>query len=339
MSSLTPADIAEINEFGEAEAHANYFLCAPPEFARPFRLEVKRFGSVVATMIPEYDHPLFNRILGLGVGEPAAESVLDEAIAFLENAGCKNYIAQVSPLAQPVQLPDWLAARGLQPGRNWAKMVRGNEPPPDISTALRVEKIGKDQADAFADVTIPVWGMPPAGRPLLKGNVGQPGWHHYLAFDGEKPVSVAAMFVHGEIGWLGFASTLKKTASAAGRVPCLPAGSTMDWRLAVNGSLLKLVRTRPKIPTLPITTCSAVDSNWLTCGEIMFISHRWVLGDKCAVQPSLPPIVGYLNGSTLPARKKHVDKTRGGRYQPAVPRVQLFWFRISLLLTGKVPER
>jgi hypothetical protein len=217
MSDLTPAKLAEINEFGEAEAHANYFLCAPPEFVRPFRLEVKHLGSVVLTMIPEYDHPLYNRILGLGVGKPATESTLDEAIAVFQNAGCNNYIAQVSPSAQPAQLPEWLAARGLKPGRNWAKMVRGNEPAPDSSTDLRVEKIGKDQADAFADVTLPVWKMPPAGRPLLKGNVGHPGWHHYLAFDGEKPVSVAAMFVNGEVGWLGFASTLKKYRKRGGQ--------------------------------------------------------------------------------------------------------------------------
>ena len=217
MSDLTPEKIAEINEFGEAEAHANYFLCAPPEFTNPFRLGVKRIGSVVVTMIPEYDEAILNRILGLGVGEPATEAILDEAIAFLESAGCKNYVAQISPMAQPAQLPKWLATRGFKLGRNWAKMYRGSEPAPVISTDLRVEKIGKEQADAFADVTIPVWGYPPAARPLLKCNVGEPGWHHYLALNGKKPVSVAAMFVNGETGWLGFASTLKKYRKRGGQ--------------------------------------------------------------------------------------------------------------------------
>jgi len=217
MSDLTPEQIAALNEFGEADAQANYFLCAPPEFARPFRLEVKRIGSMWVTMIPEYDHPLYNRILGLGVGEPATESMLDDAIAFLQNAGCTNYIAQVSPLAQPAQCLEWLAARSFKPGRNWAKVYRGNEPAPVIPTDLRVEKIGQEQADAFADVALPVWGMPPAGRPLINGNVSKPGWHHYLAFDGEKPVSAAAMFVNGETGWLGFASTLKKYRKRGGQ--------------------------------------------------------------------------------------------------------------------------
>jgi hypothetical protein len=217
MSDLTPAQIAEINEFGEAEAHENYFLGASPEFAKPFRLEVKRIGSVVVIMIPEFDHPLYNRILGLGVSEPVTESVLDEALAVLQKAGCTNYMVQVNPFAQPAQYPEWLAARGFKPGRNWAKMYRGNQAAPAITTDLRVEKIGQDRADAFADVALSAFEIPPAGRPLLKGNVGQPGWHHYLAFDGEKPVAAAAMFVKGEVGWLGFAGTLKKYRGRGGQ--------------------------------------------------------------------------------------------------------------------------
>jgi len=209
MTDLTPAKIVEINELVEAEAHVNFFLCAPPEFSRPFRLEVKRIGSVMVSAIPESDNVTFNRILGLGVGEPATESMLDEAIAFFQNNGCKNYSAQISSLAQPAQLPEWLAARGFKPGRNWAKVYRGNEPVPAISIDLRVEKIGKDQADAYADVVIPVFGMTPAYRPLVKGSVGKPGWHHYVAFDGKKPVSAAAMYINGDVAWLGFMGTRK----------------------------------------------------------------------------------------------------------------------------------
>jgi hypothetical protein len=168
-------------------------------------------------MIPELDTAFFNRIVGLGVGEPATESMLDEAIAILQNAGCKNYMAQLSPLAQPAQCPEWLDARGFTPSRNWAKVYRGNEPAPVIPTDLRVEMIGADQAEAFADVVLPAFGMPAVLRPLVKGIVGQPGWHHYLAFDGEKPVSAAAMFVNGEVGWLGFGSTLKKHRKRGGQ--------------------------------------------------------------------------------------------------------------------------
>ena len=210
MSAMTPEQIAEINEFGEAEAQANYFLCAPPEFTRPTRLEVKRIGSTRVMTIPALDHPLLNKILGLGVGEPATESMLDEAIAVFQKAGCKNYLAQLSPLARPDGIPDWLVARGFKPSSNWAKMVRGSEPAPAIPTDLALEEIGKDQADAYASVVLATFEMPSMLRPLVKGLPGQPGWHHFMAFEGEKPAAAASMFVNGEVGWLGFDGTLKK---------------------------------------------------------------------------------------------------------------------------------
>jgi hypothetical protein len=210
IPTLTPAKIAEMNEFGELEAQANFMQCAPREFVESFRMEIKRIGPAVVGMIPELDTPFFNRILGLGVGSPATESMLDEGLAVFEKAGCKNYMVQLSPLAQPAEIPEWLLARGITPSRNWAKMYRGNDPAPVILTDLRVEKIGVNQADAFASVVLSAFEMPAVLRPLMKGPVGQPGWQHYMAFDGEKPVSVASIYIKDEIGWLGNAGTLKK---------------------------------------------------------------------------------------------------------------------------------
>jgi hypothetical protein len=218
MSGLTPVQIAEINESIEAEARVNYLLCAPPEFSRPFRLEIKRLGSTWVTMMPAVDHAMYNRILGLGVSEPATESILDEAVAVFHSAGCKNYRIVVGPMTLPALYTEWLAARGFkQGGRNWAKMYRGNEPAPVISTDLRVEAIGKDQADTFANVLLSVFGITPAYRPLVKGNIGKTGWRHYLAFAGTKPVSAAAMYINGEVAWLGWASTLKSHRKHGGQ--------------------------------------------------------------------------------------------------------------------------
>jgi len=38
--------------------------------------------------------------------------------------------------------------------------------------------------------------------------VGRPGWRHYMAWDGDTPAAVAALHVHGQVGWLGVAATL-----------------------------------------------------------------------------------------------------------------------------------
>jgi hypothetical protein len=217
MSKLSPEKLATLVEFGESEAMANQYHSAPPEFAKKYRSETKRVGSAWVHMIPELDWTFFNRIVGLGVGDIATESLIDDAIGILQNAGCKNYMAQISPLAQPSHLPAWLNARGFTKGRNWAKVYRGNEPSPFIPTDLRIELIGKEQAEAFADVALTVFEMPSELRPIINGNVGKSGWNHYLAFDGEQPVSAAAMFVKDEIGWLGFGSTLESHRKRGGQ--------------------------------------------------------------------------------------------------------------------------
>ncbi len=210
MPDLTNDQIATLNEFGEAEAQANSFLCAPPEYAQLTRLQVKRIGSVVVGMIPVLDTPFFNRILGLGVGEPATEAMLDEAISVFQNAGCKNYMAQVSPFAQPDQCAEWLVARGFKASRSWAKLYRGDEPAPVIPTDLHLAEIGIDQAEAFTGVVLTAFEIPAILQPLMKGIVGKPGWHHIMGFDGETPASAASLFVHGEVGWVGNMGTLKK---------------------------------------------------------------------------------------------------------------------------------
>lgn len=217
MPNLTTEKISALNEFSESEAWANYYLCAPAEFVHKYRLEAKRMGSVWVTMIPELDWPFFNRIVGLGIGDIATESLLDDAIGILQNAGCKNYMAQISPLAQPSHLSEWLNFRGFVRGHNWAKVYRGNDMAQVVPTDLRVESIGKEYANAFADVALAAFEMPPELRPLVNGIVGKPGWHHYLAFDGEQPVSAAAMFVSGDVGWLGFGSTLESHRKHGGQ--------------------------------------------------------------------------------------------------------------------------
>ena len=80
--------------------------------------------------------------------------MLDEAIAILKDAGCKNIMAQISPLSQPALLPVWLEKRGFNRGRNWVKVYRGNDPPINVPTELRVEAIGIEHGDVFADIAL-----------------------------------------------------------------------------------------------------------------------------------------------------------------------------------------
>jgi hypothetical protein len=51
------------------------------------------------------------------------------------------------------------------------------------------------------------FGFPELANAWVASLVGKPGWHHYMAFDGDEPAAAAALFVHEGIGWCGFAAT------------------------------------------------------------------------------------------------------------------------------------
>jgi hypothetical protein len=126
-------------------------------------------------------------------------------------------MAQISPLARPAQIFNWLEIRGFKPGRNWAKVYRGNEPPIRVSTGLRIEEISSERGDEFAEVALTAFEMPAELHPMLTGNIAKAGWHHYLAFDGNLPVSAGAMYVSGEVAWLGFGITLTSHRNRGGQ--------------------------------------------------------------------------------------------------------------------------
>lgn len=208
MQTLTKREITLMSEITEAETRANYYLCAPANFAKKFKIQVKQIGSAWVTMVPGVDLESFNRVVGLGVQEPATERLLDDVITSLQKAGNKHYTVQLCPSAQPRQLADWLTARGFVRGSNWAKVYRDSRATPRIHTDLRIDAIGPDRANAFSEVIISVFKMPTELHPLMRGPVGKPGWRHYLAYDGDQPISAAAMYIKDGIGWLGFGGTL-----------------------------------------------------------------------------------------------------------------------------------
>lgn len=201
---MDPTQLAELVEFGEAEAYADMFAAAPLEWG----LHVERWGSVIALVAPPIDVMLFNRVLGLGLREPASEAQLDELVALYRQASVRHFGIQLSPIAQPSAVKDWLYTHGLRPTDNWAKVYRVVDQPIEIHTDLRMEVIGREHAADFGRVACAAFGMPSALQPWLENLVSRANWHVYLAFDGEQAAAGGALFVRGKVGWLGIEGTL-----------------------------------------------------------------------------------------------------------------------------------
>ena len=172
--------------------------------------DVAEIGGAVCTAFRQTpSSALFNRALGVGVAEPATEAALDEIDAFFA-AGGLAYGIPVTPEAKPAELPAWLEARSFRRGYAWTKFARKAQAAGDLDHKpdLRVEHLGADRAEVFADVFSRAYGTPEVTRPLLERLPGADGWQCFVAFDGQTPAATGALFVTGSVGWLGAAGTM-----------------------------------------------------------------------------------------------------------------------------------
>jgi GNAT superfamily N-acetyltransferase len=148
--------------------------------------------------------PMINRVVGLGLEEPATETMVDAALEAL--AGTTHYVA-ISPGARPPELAAWLEARGLEPGWGWMQFRRGVEGAPPAQTDLELLEVDATSAAAFARVVRRAYELPAEVERFLARIVDTP-WQAWLALAGDEPAAAGALFVGDEGAYLGFAGTL-----------------------------------------------------------------------------------------------------------------------------------
>ena len=121
---------------------------------------VETGGATVLRAAEAPDSPMLNRIVGLGLTEPATEAGLDQALAAIgDDVTC--YVS-VAPGAHPDTLEDWLRSRGLEPGWGWMAFRRGVAEPPAAPTSLRLEEVDAQTANSFGRVVAVGYGLPAA---------------------------------------------------------------------------------------------------------------------------------------------------------------------------------
>ena len=133
------------------ELWKQFFEDCSPAFKQKMGIQSHTFGGASATMMESYPSLFYNRVLGLGIKQPATEAMLD-AIIELYNQHKLLLRIPLSPYAQPGDLPVWLNDRGFKQTGNLAKMIRGNEPPPRIETDLRVKRVDASAAAQFGAI-------------------------------------------------------------------------------------------------------------------------------------------------------------------------------------------
>ena len=202
---LSTQDVTAL-ERAEAGACRSWNAAAPPAVARGLGIGLRPIGSGLAVSATRVDILAYNRVLGLGIESPARAADLDEAIAFFRAAGVPRCMVNLAPTATP-ELRPWLEARGFYLHNHWIRLWRDGTLPVEAAPDPRVRPIGREHAEAFARTDVEAYGHPEALIPWIAATVGLPGWRHWAAFDGAEPVSFGALYVAGDLGWLGFAST------------------------------------------------------------------------------------------------------------------------------------
>ncbi len=201
-------DLAVHLERAEAAAWSDFCRAATRETVAVCGIGLADDDSVSASAASKVDVLAFNRVVGLGMSEPATEEHLDELVSYYQRRKVKRFFVQVCPAASPAKLPAWLEKRGFTYYNNWVKLWRGVEPCQPVDTDLRVRRIGKTHAASFARILVTSFNWPRPLESWVTQMIGRPGWRHYMAFDREAPAATAALYIDGENGWIDFASTL-----------------------------------------------------------------------------------------------------------------------------------
>jgi N-acetylglutamate synthase-like GNAT family acetyltransferase len=165
------------------------------------------FGNCYVTMDAARQGPFAsgnsNRVHLCGA-EPGLEPAsLDHLIELFTTAGVKRFFVWLSPGPNMDVVRRWLEERGLSRIRRtgYPTLCREDGGPCTFATNLRVREVTRDDVAAARDQL---------GDTMWSGYVrsaGKDGFYHFMAFDGDRPVAMAALGVFEDLGYLFGAAT------------------------------------------------------------------------------------------------------------------------------------
>jgi GNAT superfamily N-acetyltransferase len=206
-------EISRLVELSEARAYASLLQGdATSQNIGEGGFQAHWHGSAVALVAPSITTSLnMNRVIGLGVGEPASSDLVDSVAQHYKAQGL-SFCIELAPFAQPrVQLQSWLRARGMRRTVATAMHCRSSLdalPLPIPSAGLKVVLATGAQAQRAAEICCSVFRMPAALQPVIAAAATQASWRIWLAYHNEQPIAAALCFVQGDVAWLGWDATL-----------------------------------------------------------------------------------------------------------------------------------
>jgi hypothetical protein len=99
----SPREAATIADQVEAAAYADLFEAAPEELKTGLDIRVERIAGMTLLIAPGAPVTIFNRVMGLGLEQPASESDVEAVLAAYKQAEVRTWWLHWNPFAQPKQ--------------------------------------------------------------------------------------------------------------------------------------------------------------------------------------------------------------------------------------------
>jgi hypothetical protein len=165
------------------------------------------FGQCYVTIDPERQGPFasinMNRVYLCGAENGLTSQGIARLIELFTSKNVKRFFVWLSPGPRMGAVRDWLETEGLSRVRRtgYPTLWRRGRSPVAFKVDLEVREVGVDEVMAARDqLGDTMW-------PGYPRSQGKPGFYHYMAFDGARPVAIAALCIFEDIGYLMAAAT------------------------------------------------------------------------------------------------------------------------------------
>lgn len=237
-------NLTELAETVEAEMMYRYEADAPAVARDGLGIATARMGGgvVLSARLDPFEY--WSKALGFGFAEPVTHDLIAQVIAFYREQGTPTAMIQVAPSVLP---PDWAeisAAHGLEAAGSWMKLAAPlTATRSEARTDLRVARVAEADADEWATVVARTFGMDnEALVAMLAESVRLPGAQAFAAWDGDKIVAGANLFLDGTTASLNSGATSPdyrgrgaQSALIAARLDAARAAGA-EWVVAETGA-------------------------------------------------------------------------------------------------------
>ena len=229
----------ERTEVAEIEALRSNFAAVPDGFADDFGVASLELGDgALAVRVSAAPANIYlNHALGVSTGEQ-----LETIASFY---GETHHAVSPGP---GVDLDVGLRKRGYEPGYAWMKFSRDTASVRPTRTDLAVDEIDGNRPEDFARAAVEGFGEPPRVADWLAQLPGRDGWHCFVAHDGQQPAASGALYVHGDLAWLGIAATVPTFRGRGAQTALL---ATRIRRAAELGCTLLVTETGEQVADRP----------------------------------------------------------------------------------------